>query len=267
MVITPLSPKGEKIVIIESSESFGKKLSDTFKADNYSNVFLFKNGEQGLKGIYDVLPHFIILDIALSDTDGYQILAKKQAEPLLSKIPVLLLSTGAVINMHSIPPDSVTQIIIAPPTKSIEILKNVNDFFGYPTVEPILEMKTSSVVKKKLLWVEDDKLIGNILSKKLIASGFDLVHANSGEEAMKSLESRMPDAIIVDLLLPTMSGFDILQKVKDNDILKKVPRMVLSNLSKTSDIDKAKSLGVTKFLVKASTSLDQIVAEIRDLCK
>ncbi|MFA6554148.1 MAG: response regulator [Candidatus Paceibacterota bacterium] len=267
MATNTLSFKKEKIVIIESSESFGKQLLDTLKADGYESVFLIKNGEEGLKNVYDILPHLIILDVTLPDTDGYQILKRKQAEPLLSKIPVILLSTsGAVINMNSIPRDSNAQIIISPPTKPVEILKNINEFFDYPQAT-VDESELSPITKKKILWIEDDKLIGTILSKKLVSSGFDLVHAMSGEEAIKSLESRVPDVIVIDLLLPGMGGFDILQKIKDNSALQKVPRMVLSNLSKSSDIEKAKDLGANKFLVKASTSLDQIVVEIKSLCK
>src|SRR6185312_13783026 len=119
--------------------------------------------------------------------------------------------------------------------------------------------------KRKLLWVEDDKLIGTILAKKLVSSGFDLFHAKNGEEAMEALKSSIPDAVVVDLMLPGMSGFDILQKMQTDPQLKKVPSMVLSNLSKPSDIEKAKMLGAKKFLVKAATSLDQIVEEIKGL--
>ncbi|MFA6602100.1 MAG: response regulator, partial [Candidatus Paceibacterota bacterium] len=108
---------------------------------------------------------------------------------------------------------------------------------------------------------------GTILGKKLTSSGFDLFHALNGEQAINYLKNNKPDLVAVDLLLPGMSGFDILAAIKADSTLEKVPKMVLSNLSKTADIDKAKSLGANKFLVKASTSLDQIVAEIRDMAR
>jgi CheY-like chemotaxis protein len=63
-----------------------------------------------------------------------------------------------------------------------------------------------------------------------------------------------------------MSGLEILQKIRDDHRLDKVPVMILSNLSKPSDIEKAKILDAKKFLVKASTSLDQIVANINEMC-
>jgi CheY-like chemotaxis protein len=268
-----IEPKSEKIVIIENSVSFGEQMSEVLKKDGYKNIFLYNNGAEGLQGIYDVLPHLILLDIVLPDTDGYQILAKKQAEPLLAKIPLFLLSiAGQAINMRNIPEGSVAEVIISLHTKTDDILKKINKYFGYENLTSVLNSTQTNNgdaggTKKKLLWVEDDKLIGTIMEKKLVSSGFDLVHVKNGEEALNSLQSRIPDLIVVDLLLPGMSGFDILEKIKEIETLKKVPRMVLSNLNKSSDIEKAKSLGANKFLVKASTSLDQIVVEVKELCK
>lgn len=260
--------KIQKIVIIEGSQLFGQQLSEALKKDGYSDIFLYNNGADGLKGIYDVLPHLVLLDIVLPDIDGYSILANKQAEPLLAKIPLFLLSTtGVAINMRNIPQNSVAEVIISLHTKTSDIVEKINNFFGYQSHKSEDEDKKIASASKKILWVEDDKLIGSIMEKKLVSSGFDLVHVKNGEEALNSLQNRIPDLIVVDLLLPGMSGFEILEKIKDNETLKNVPRMVLSNLNKSSDIEKTKSLGASKFLVKASTSLDQIVSEVKDMCK
>ncbi len=260
--------KSQRIVVIESSESFGRQICADLKANGYKDVYYFKNGDEGFKGIIDTLPHLVLLDVSLSDSDGYQVLVKKQEEPLLSKIPVFLLSIqGVAINMRNIPSDSVSEVIITLNAKTVDIIQKVDEFFGYGSVQISNSSKQSSSDKKKLLWVEDDKLIGTILAKKLISSGFDLIHVKDGEGALGSLESRIPDVIIVDLILPGLNGFEILEKIKNDDRFKSIPTMVLSNLSKVSDIDKAKFLGAKKFLVKASTSLDQVIVEIKDLCR
>jgi CheY-like chemotaxis protein len=268
MALRNVEPKSEKIVVIESTSTFGQQICDDLKNDGYSNVSLFKTGEEGLKAIIDQLPHLILLDVVLPDMDGYEVLARKQEEPLLAKIPVFLLSMqGVAINMRNIPPYSVSEVIISLNTKTVDITQKVNDFLGHGSTEIASEAKPPSSDKKKLLWVEDDKLIGTILAKKIVSSGFDLVHVKDGEEALNSLMGRIPDVIIVDLILPGLNGFEILEKIKNDDRFKNVPTMVLSNLSKVSDIDRAKSLGAKKFLVKASTSLDQVIVEIKDLCK
>jgi len=77
----------------------------------------------------------------------------------------------------------------------------------------------------------------------------------------------MPDIIVLDIMLPEMNGFDILQKIKMNEKHKKIPVIMLSNLSKQADIEKAKMLGANKFIVKAAVSLDEIIHEIATLTK
>jgi CheY-like chemotaxis protein len=149
-----------------------------------------------------------------------------------------------------------------------DILRRVNRHFRYDAQSTNTEdAKPSESMKKKILWVEDDKLIGNILEKKLLNSGFNLYHATEGNDALKYLDGNIPDVIILDLLLPGMSGFDILQKIRTDMRLKKIPVIILSNFNKPSDIEKAKILGAQKYLVKAAISLDQIVEEVKELIK
>lgn len=258
--------KKEKILIIEDDGMIGGQISEALRKSGYT-TFLVRSGAEGMKSIMDIMPHLILLDVTLTGMDGYEILAKKQAEPLLAKIPTFLLSTqGLPINMRRVPQGSVSEFLMALHVEPADIVGKVDRFFKHEAANDAASKSAADQKKKKLLWVEDDRLIGTILAKKLISSGFDLFHAKNGEEALESLKSSIPDAIVVDLLLPGMSGFDILQKIQEDAQAKKVPSMVLSNLSKPSDIERAKALGAKKFLVKAATSLDQIVAEVKDLC-
>ncbi len=260
----PLYVKHERILIIESDDSFGEKLKQALFDDGY-DVKLVKDGNDGLKAVYDSIPHLMIIDAGLTGMDGYELLQKKQAEPLLAKIPVFMVSIGVEpIDMHRIPENSVSEFFWTLNLDAKKVVEKVNQKFHNSPAETA---GADKFVSKKLLWVEDDKLIGTILSKKLTSSGFDLFHAKNGEEAMEILRSVIPDVIVLDLVLPNMSGFDILQAIKSDSSINKVPVMILSNLSKPSDIERAKALGALKFLVKAATSLDQIVDEIRSLSK
>ncbi|MDE2040992.1 MAG: response regulator [Patescibacteria group bacterium] len=263
-----VSSKTEKILIITGDGSFGNQLAVALNKDGYDHVTSVQNGTEGLKSIYDTLPHLVLIDITLPGIDGYTVLSKKQAEPLLAKIPVFLLSTqGVPINMRNVPPGSVAEYIMALHADPADIVTKINRQFNHAGLAANMAAGgAQNVAKKKLLWVEDDRLIGTILAKKLLSSGFDLYHSKNGEEALDTLKSVIPDVIVVDLILPGMSGFDILQAVNADARLRAVPKMVLSNLSKPSDIEKARALGAQKFLVKAATSLDQIVSEVRAMC-
>ena len=173
--------------------------------------------------------------------------------------------------MRQVPAGSVSEFIIGIHSDPDMIAEKVDRLFGYESAARDAAASAAALASKdgkSILWVEDDKLIGSVLGKKLTSSGFYLFLAKNGQEAMDHLKDSVPDGIVLDLLLPGMSGFDILQEVKKKGgDLAKVPVMILSNLSKQSDVERAKVLGAQKFIVKAAVSLDQIVAEVRDLCK
>lgn len=262
--------KKEKILIIGSNSSLNESIANTLRAENYI-VFQVGNGADGMKIILDILPNLIILDLAVSGGDAYEILENKQAEPLLAKIPVFLLSTqGVPINMRRVPKKSVIEFIMSLEPDMVNLVHMIDLRLHHSSDELKISNADggipTSAIKKKILWVEDDKLIGSILEKKFTSSGFNLVHVKNSEEAFRQLANIVPDVIILDLLLTGMSGFDILKNIRSmGGKLAEVPVMILSNLSNQSDIERAKILGASKFMVKAASSLDQIVAEVRTL--
>ena len=260
------SSKKETVLIIENNEKYGESIQKALKAEGYVS-FWVKDGSEGLKAIYDVLPQLVILDMDVPAMDAYEVLTKKFADVMLSKIPVFLLSTqGQPINMRKVPEGSVTDFIVSLETDPADIISRVNRYFGRTSSAPSDKQAPEKDNKsKKILWVEDDKLISSILEKKFTAVGISVVHALNGEEAELQLKEVTPDLIIIDITLPGMDGFEILQRIHMQDRLKNIPTLILSNLSKPSDFEKAKMLGSTKYMVKASSSLDQIVAEVRAL--
>lgn len=256
----------KKILVIMGDGGFGEQVSEALRAQGYDPI-LVKNGTDGFKQMLESLPHLILLDVVLPEMDGYEVLEKRQNEPLLLKIPLFFISTqGVPINMRKVPEGSVTEFVVSYKADLSEIIAKVNRHFGVSVnVNTEQGSNLSSQSKKKVLWVEDDKLISSILEKKFVSSGFDLAHARNGSEALEMIKTFIPDVIVLDLLLPGMSGFEILQEIKKDERMKNVPAMILSNLSKPSDLEKAKILGANRFLVKAATSLDQIVEEVGTL--
>ena len=118
---------------------------------------------------------------------------------------------------------------------------------------------------KKLLIIEDDAALAHALSEKLGGAGFEVALALDGEAGLKNLENSRPALLVLDLILPRKSGFEVLETVRESEEFKKLPVLILTNLESPSDIERTFSLGISGYLVKANYSLDEIVKKIEQI--
>lgn len=124
----------------------------------------------------------------------------------------------------------------------------------------------AATAPKKVLLVEDDLLISDILARKLTQSGVHVLHAASGDAAFTILTTETPDLILLDLILPGMDGFEILKKLKADPVQMKIPVIILSNIDDQEKIDQAKALGAIDYMVKISVPLEEVVKRVKNVC-
>jgi DNA-binding response OmpR family regulator len=115
----------------------------------------------------------------------------------------------------------------------------------------------------RILIVEDDDFLRSLAVTKLQAEGFAMEIAATGDEGVSKIMALPPDLVILDLMLPNVSGFDILQKIRENEATKKLKVIVFSNLGEEADIKKCLDLGVSEYLVKANFTLDELAEKIK----
>jgi DNA-binding response OmpR family regulator len=116
----------------------------------------------------------------------------------------------------------------------------------------------------KVLLIEDDKFLRRVLEKKLSAEGFEVVSAVDGDEALEKIITDKPDIILLDIILPKKSGFLVLENVKKDPELRKIPVLIISNLGQDEDVKKGLSLGAIEYFVKAKVSLDDVVKKVKE---
>lgn len=115
----------------------------------------------------------------------------------------------------------------------------------------------------RILIVEDDDFLRSLAVTKLTTEGFAMEVASSGDEGLEKVLTTPPDLMILDLMLPQVSGFEILEKVRTNEATKKLKVIVFSNLGEEADIKKCLDLGVSEYLVKANFTLDELAEKIK----
>ncbi len=115
----------------------------------------------------------------------------------------------------------------------------------------------------KILVVEDEQMLAKIIGMKLEEEQFEVLHAYDGEEAYKLLcEPELPDLVLLDVLLPKMSGFDVLEKLQQEK--RKLPKIIVfSNFAQKADVERAHALGAIDYIVKAAFSPAEILSKIK----
>ena len=116
-----------------------------------------------------------------------------------------------------------------------------------------------------LLVIEDDSFLRSLLNKKLSEAGFEVLEAADGIKGMKVAKEQKPNLILLDLLLPTVDGFEVLSKVKQDPETSSIPVIVLSNLGQKEDIDKCLNLGATDYLIKSQFTPEEIVVKAKEI--
>lgn len=259
----------EKVLIAISDENLASVLLEQLNKAGYISD-ITSDGKEVIAKMKTFQPDLLLIDIVLSNKNGYDILSEKSFDREVTKIPVIIVSnSGEAIHMNKIPSTPVIKdYIIKSHVEPSEVLEKIEKLFGRgPIVDKIFTEAIRASTGKKVLWVEDDKLLSNILSKKIQSAGFTLLKAINGKEVFAILEKEIPDIIILDIMLPGMDGMEILQEVKKSEHLRKIPVIILSNLNKQSDIEKARTLGSNKFMVKATVSLEEITRAISELVR
>ena len=123
-------------------------------------------------------------------------------------------------------------------------------------------------IQTVVLIVEDDKFLRTILSEKLKKEGIFVVSAENGQEALIKLKGEpRPHAVLLDLLLPIIDGFEVLRQMKNDQDLRRIPVVVLSNLGQEEDIRRAKDLGAKDYMVKAYFTPGEIIEKIRAIVR
>jgi len=115
----------------------------------------------------------------------------------------------------------------------------------------------------RILLVEDDDSLASVYITRLQAEGFDVRRAADGEEALASARAYKPDLVVLDVMMPKVSGFDVLDILRNTPETANLKVIMLTALSQESDEARAKSLGADDYLVKSQVVISDVVDRIR----
>lgn len=269
------------ILIVEDEVSFRDILTKELSKEGYE-VSTANDGIEGLEKIRQNPPDLVLLDIVMPRKDGFSVLEEMRSDEALKNVPVVVLSnSGDIVELSRVKDLGAKEILIktafgpqellgkvkpilsgTSPQKNTDEKKSNNDHSqDNPAPQPA---ESSKGELGHILLIEDDPFLWGLIRTKLVREGFGVTVAQNGEKGIEEAKKINPTLILLDIILPDVNGFTVLERLKADQATANVPVIVLSNLGQQEDISRAKALGATDYLIKAHHAPQQIVEKLKE---
>lgn len=116
---------------------------------------------------------------------------------------------------------------------------------------------------KKILIIEDEEILLDLLKDKLEDFGYEIYSAKDGEEGLKAIRDIVPDLILLDIIMPKMSGFEVMEAMQKDPSIKDIPVIIISNSGQPVELDKAKQLGAKDWLIKTEFDPAEVIQKVK----
>jgi CheY-like chemotaxis protein len=208
------------------------------------------SGDEGIRKAKEIHPFAITLDILMPHKDGWAVLKELKAEPETRDIPIIVVS------------------MIEDKQRGFSL--GAFDYLLKPiekgTIKGALQRITAHSAKR-VLDVDDDRDAIGLVTQILQDEGHSVLAASNGSEALHTLEATQVDIILLDLVMPEMDGFEVIQRVKENSMLKDIPVIVLTGKDLTEMDYGALQQSVIRIIQKSGVSAEALITEVRDILR
>lgn len=116
--------------------------------------------------------------------------------------------------------------------------------------------------KKTIVLIEDEEVMVMLLTSKLTAAGFEVKSALDGIAGLEFIHQLKPDLVLLDMMLPRLNGFGVLEKLQEEKLLPALPVIIISNSGQPIEIDRAKKLGVRDYLIKVNFDINEVITKV-----
>lgn len=116
---------------------------------------------------------------------------------------------------------------------------------------------------KKILLIEDEKILSDLLYKKLREAGYETFVAYDGEAGLQTMREKKPDLVLLDIIMPKKGGFEVLEEMQKDEEIKKIPVVIISNSGQPVEISRAVELGVKDYLIKTQFDPKEVIEKVK----
>lgn len=285
---------GKRILIVEDEAAFRDILNAELTKEGFITSYA-QDGEEGIEKIRAEHPDLVLLDIVMPKKDGFWVLEQMQGDPSVQSIPVIVLSnSGDVVELSRVKELGVKEILVKTVFGPEELMGRIHHTLNgaqaapaqpeqeqpqasAPEPAPAPESAQTPAAPEAgnkdgvsfqgavILLVEDDPFLWSLIQSKLVKEGFAVTVAKDGQSCLDQVKKIHPRLILLDIILPDLNGFTVLEKLKADKETDDIPVIILSNLGQQEDISKGVALGAKDYLIKAHHAPQEIVDKIKKI--
>ena len=224
----------KRILVIDDDPDAAYLLQENINRQEFE-ITSTHNGQDGLRAAHEQHPHAILLDIVMPGTDGWQVLHDLKADPATSDIPVIL---HTIVDNKALGFQLGAAAYLLKPLDANEVRETLNHVTGpaFPR-------------QKRVLVIDDDPNIGDMLCQFLSGSNFSVESILDGETGLRAIDAQRPDILLLDLIMPHLDGFEIIERLREDPKTRDLPIIVISARELTA-IESAKLKETVSLVMK-----------------
>ena len=241
--------RGDRVLVVEDDANAYDLIAAALGSAGYLSIRA-RHGDEALKLARESKPVAVTLDLVLPGLDGWEVLKRLKNDDATREIPVVIIS---MID-----------------NRDLGLALGADDYFVKPVDRDRLLERVRTITARndngshpRLLIIDDDAAVHSLLDEELSSLGFSVACAFSGEEGLAAARENMYDVIILDLMMPGLTGFDVAESLKDDPRTANIPILVLTSKEISSEDRELLHTKVSSFVQKGNSAREHLVREIR----
>lgn len=268
------------ILIIEDEEVLLSILRDKLEKEGFV-VEVARDGEEGVEKVKEAIPDLILLDIVMPKMNGFDVIEALQKKVETQEIPIIVISnSGNEVEVERLEGMGIEDYLVKANFSPQEVMNKVKAYLAEHENSEDEQVSSSQEngeksadneaqdesdkadTKETLIVIEDERFLVDVMSSKFEEAGYEVVTAMNGKKGVELIREKEPKVILLDLLLPDMDGFEVLDEIKSDPKLQNIPVIVVSNYSAEEKRKMSLDKGAETYMVKASHAPEEFVEEV-----
>jgi CheY-like chemotaxis protein/signal transduction histidine kinase len=264
--IKKVNAKAKKLVIVDDSEVDRMQVLQILQQENFENME-FKSGEECLEYLKTETPDLLILDLMMPGMDGFQVLKEIRRNENTRDLPVIIVTAKDLSdNDKEFLNGRAASVLQKGDSSNAQMVNEIHRLLQN-LEKPVTELKyADEKTGKNILMIEDNESAIIQVQKVLEKEGLVVNSAQSGKEAIEIVKSTIPDGIILDLMMPEMDGFEVLEKIRSSEETRNIPVLILTakNLTK-KDLSQLSSNNIQQLIQKGDADIDELISKVNKM--